>query len=127
MGIFIMSGGAQQATATSTRCAPSARPSSWLGVAMVLDVIFRRLVRVPCGQLRMTVCYQRLMRGMGVVAFFVMLGRIAVMSRGQFVMIGSGDMMFGARERFRHGVSFAVVGWTSASPNREAGSALPLQ
>lgn len=67
----------------------------------MLDMVFRGLVCVPGRQLRMAVGDQCLMRGMGMVAFFVMLGSIAMMSCSQFVMIGGGVMVFGARKRFR--------------------------
>lgn len=83
--------------------------SAHAGVAVVFDMVFGRLVRMTAGDLCMAVCDERLMRGVCVVAFLIVLGRIAVMPRSRFMMIGRCEMMFLAREYFRHGFSNAVM------------------
>jgi hypothetical protein len=78
---------------------------------VVLDVIFGGIIRVTGCELCMAVRDKRLMRSVRVVAFLIVLRCIAVMLRGRFVVVGRREMMFLAREHFRHGFSDAVMWW----------------
>jgi hypothetical protein len=84
----------------------------------MLDVIFGGIVRVTGRALCMAVRDERLMRSVRVVAFLIVLGCIAVMQRGRFMMVGRREMMFLAREHFRHGFSDAVMWWRVAGTAR---------
>jgi hypothetical protein len=66
-------------------------------VSVVFDMILGGFIRVTRGELRMSVGDKRLMRRVGVIAFLVVLGCLAVMPRRQFVMVGRGKMMLFAR------------------------------
>jgi hypothetical protein len=85
---------------------------------VVLDMIFRGIVRVTGRELCVAVRDERLMRRVRVVALFIVLRSIAVMLRGQFMMVGRGMMMLRAREHFRHGFSDAGDGVAGSHPRR---------
>ena len=75
----------------------------------MLDMVFGGVIRMTGRELCVAVRDERLMRSVGVVAFLIVLGRIAVMKCGRFMMLGRREMVFLAREQFRHGFSNAVV------------------
>lgn len=75
----------------------------------MLDMVFGGIVRMACGELCVTVSDKRLMRSVRVVAFLIVLGSTAVMQRGRFVLVGRREMVFLAREHFRHGFSNTVM------------------
>jgi hypothetical protein len=76
---------------------------------VVLDMVFGGIIRMTGCKLCVTVRDERLMRSLCVVAFLIVLGRIAVMQRGRLMMLGRREMMFLAREHFRHGFSNAAM------------------
>jgi hypothetical protein len=81
-------------------------------------MVFRGIIRMTGCELCVTVRNDRLMRSVCVVAFLIVLGRIAVMQRGQFMMVGRREMVLLAREHFRHGLSNAVMSdsWPAKRP-----------
>ena len=83
-------------------------------VAVVLDMVFGGIIRMTGCKHCVTVRDERLMRSVRMVAFLIVLGGIAVMLRGRFMMAGCREMMFLAREQFRHGFSNAVMWWRAA-------------
>lgn len=84
----------------------------------MLDAMFGGLVRVMRGELSVAMRDQGLMRGVGVVAFHVMLRRLALMARRAIMVLGRGDMMFFAREHCRHGILRCDWGEPARPPRR---------
>jgi hypothetical protein len=89
-------------------------------------MVFRGLVGVTRRKLCVAMRYERLMRRMGVIAFFVMLGSVAVMHRGRFMMLRRYEMVLVARECFSHDLSDAIVGGRSRQPARPSGAWTPI-
>jgi hypothetical protein len=82
---------------------------------VVLDMVLGGIIRMTGCELCVTVRDECLMRSVRVVAFLIVLGCIAVMPRGRFMMVGRREMVFLAREHFRHGFSNAIMWWPADS------------
>jgi hypothetical protein len=82
---------------------------------VVLDMVLGGIIRMTGCELCVTVRDECLMRSVRVVAFLIVLGCIAVMQRGRFMMVGRREMVFLARKHFRHGFSNAVM-WYGGRP-----------
>jgi hypothetical protein len=78
-------------------------------VAVMLDMVFGRIVRMTGRELCVAVRNERLMRRVRVVALLIVLGCMAMMPRRGFMVVGRRKMMFLAGEHFRHGFSNAVM------------------